>query len=82
MLLLLRDTNIVIKEMATNNRTLGVQNDAHTHSSSNSNISISIATSGGNIIVKSGVISKQAAHISKNSDDARGQYNNNESDKA
>ena len=58
--------------MATNNGTLGVQNDAHTHSSSNSNASISIATSGGNIIIKSGVISKQAAYINKNSDDACG----------
>ena len=68
--------------MATNNGTLGVQNDAYTHSSSNSNTSISITISGGNIMVKSGVISRQAAYISKNSDDARGQYNNNESDKA
>ena len=68
--------------MATNNGTLGVQNDAYTHSSSNSDVSISIATSGGSIVVKSGVISRQAAYISKNSDDARGQYNNNESDKA
>ena len=58
--------------MATNNGTLGVQNDTHAHSSSNSNISISIAISKGNIIIKSGVISKQAAYISKNSDDARG----------
>ena len=33
-------------------------------------------------MVKSGVVSRQAAHIGKNSDDARGQYNNNESDKA
>ena len=68
--------------MATNNGTLGVQNDAHTHSSSNSDTSISIAISGGNIVVKSGVINRQAAYISKNSDNARGQYNNNESDKA
>ena len=68
--------------MATNNGTLGVQNDAHTHSSSNSNTSISIATSKGSIVVKSGVVSRQAAYIGKNSDDARGQYNNNESDKA
>ena len=68
--------------MATNNGTLGVQNDTHAHSSSNSNTSILIAISKGNIIVKSGVVSKQAAYISKNSDDARGQYNNNESDKA
>ena len=67
--------------MATNNGTLGVQNDAYTHSSSNSNISISIAISRGSIIVKSGVINRQAAYISKNSDDTRGQYNNNESDK-
>ena len=68
--------------MATNNGTLGVQNDTHTYSSSNSNVSILIAISRGNIIVKSGVISRQAAYINKNSDDARGQYNNNESDKA
>ena len=68
--------------MATNNGTLGVQNDAHAYSSSNSNTSISIAISKGSIMVKSGVVSKQAAHIGKNSDDARGQYNNNESDKA
>ena len=67
--------------MATNNGTLGVQNDTHAYSSSNSNISILIAISRNNIIVKSGVISRQAAYISKNSDDARGQYNNNESDK-
>ena len=56
--------------MATNNGTLGVQNDAHTHSSSNSNASISITTSRGGRVVKSGVISKQAAYISRNSDDA------------
>ena len=68
--------------MATNNGTLGVQNDAHAHSSSNSDVSILITTSRGGIVVKSGVVSKQAAYISKNSDDARGQYNNNESDKA
>ena len=68
--------------MATNNRTLRVQNDTHTHSSSNNNISILIAISKGSIVVKSGVISKQAAYIGKNSDDTRGQYNNNESDKA
>ena len=68
--------------MATNNGTLGVQNDAHTYSSSNSNTNILIAISKGNIVVKSGVISRQAAYIGKNSDDARGQYNNNESDKA
>ena len=58
--------------MATNNGTLGVQNDAYTYSSSNSNISILIATSKGGIVVKSGVISRQAAYIGKNSDDARG----------
>ena len=58
--------------MATNNGTLGVQNDTHTHSSSNSNTSILIAISKGNIMVKSGVISGQAAYINKNSDDARG----------
>ena len=68
--------------MATNNGTLGVQNDTHAHSSSNSDTSISIATSRGGIVVKSGVVSGQAAHIGKNSDDARGQYNNNESDRA
>ena len=68
--------------MATNNGTLGVQNDAHAYSSSNSNISISIATSGGGIVVKSGVVSRQAAYIDKDSDDACGQLNNNESDKA
>ena len=58
--------------MATNNGTLGVQNDAHTYSSSNSNISILIAISGGGIIVESGVVSGQAAHIGENSDDAYG----------
>ena len=58
--------------MATNNRTLGVQNDTHAHSSNNSDISILIATSGGGIVVKSGVVSRQAAYIGKNSDDARG----------
>ena len=58
--------------MATNNGTLGVQNDAYAYSSSNSNISISIAISKGSIVVKSGVISRQAAYIGKNSDDARG----------
>ena len=58
--------------MATNNGTLGVQNDAHTHSSSNSNINISIAISKGSIAVKSGVINRQAAYISKNSGDAYG----------
>ena len=58
--------------MATNNGTLGVQNDTHTHSSSNSDTSISIAISGGGIVVKSGVVSRQAAYIGKNSDDARG----------
>ena len=58
--------------MATNNRTLGVQNDAYAHSSSNSDTSISIATSRGGIVIKSRVVSKQAAHIGKNSDDARG----------
>ena len=68
--------------MATNNGTLGVQNDAHAYSSSNSNISILIATNKGSIVIESGVISKQAAYISKNSDNVRGQLNNNESDKA
>ena len=69
------------KKMATNNRTLGVQNDTHAYSSSNSNISILIAINKSGIIVKSGVVSKQAAYIGKNSDHACGQYNNNESDK-
>ena len=68
--------------MATNNGTLGVQNDTHTHSSSNSNISILIAISRGGIMVKNGVINRQAAYISRNSDDAYGQLNDNESDKA
>ena len=58
--------------MATNNGTLGVQNDTYAYSSSNSNISISIAISRGGIIVESGVVSRQAAHIGKNSDNARG----------
>ena len=58
--------------MATNNGTLGVQNDTYTYSSSNSNINVLIAIGRGNIIVKSGVIKKQAAYISKNSDDAYG----------
>ena len=58
--------------MATNNGTLGVQNDTHTYSSSNSNISILITISKGNIMVKSGVISRQATHIGRNSDDAYG----------
>ena len=68
--------------MATNNGTLGVQNDAHTYSSNNSNTNILITISRNNIVVKSGVISRQAAYISKNSDDAYGQLNNNKSDKA
>ena len=68
--------------MATNNGTLGVQNDAYTYSSSNSDTSISITISRNNIVIKSEVISRQAAYIGKNSDDTRGQYNNNESDKA
>ena len=68
--------------MATNNGTLGVQNDAYAHSSSNSNANILIAISGGGIVVKSGVISRQAAYINKDSDDAYGQLNNNESDGA
>ena len=58
--------------IATNNGTLGVQNDTYTHSSSNSNASISIATNRGGIIVESGVINRQAAYIGKNSNDARG----------
>ena len=68
--------------MATNNGTLGVQNDTHTHSSSNNNTTILITISKGNIVVKSGVISRQAAYIGKNSDNAYGQLNNNKSDKA
>ena len=44
--------------MATNNGTLGVQNDAYIYSSSNSNTSILITANKGNIVVKSGVISK------------------------
>ena len=58
--------------MATNNGTLGVQNDTHAYSSSNSNTSILITISRGGIVVKSGVVSRQAAYIGKNSDDARG----------
>ena len=58
--------------MATNNGTLGVQNDTYTHSSSNSDTSILITTSRGSIVVKSGVVSRQAAYIGKNSDDACG----------
>ena len=58
--------------MATNNGTLGVQNDTYTYSSSNSNTNISITISRSNIMVKSGVISRQAAYIGKNSDNARG----------
>ena len=67
--------------MATNNGTLGVQNDAYTYSSSNSNISVLITISKGSIIVKSGVINRRAAHVSKNSNNACGQLNNDESDK-
>ena len=52
------------------------------HSSSNSDISILIAISKGGIVVKSGVVSRQAAYIGRNSDDACGQFNDNESDKA
>ena len=58
--------------MATNDGTLGVQNDAHAYSSSNSNISISIAIGKGSIVVKSGVVRGRAAYNSKNSDDAYG----------
>ena len=58
--------------MATNKGTLGVQNDAYAYSSSNSDISISIAINRGGIVVKSGVINRQAAYIGKNSDDAYG----------
>ena len=68
--------------MATNNGTLGVQNDAYTHSSSNSNTSILITINRGSIMVKSGVVNRQAAYISRNSDNAYGQLNDNESDKA
>ena len=58
--------------MATNNGTLGVQNDTYAYSSNNSNISISIAINKGGIMVKSGVINRQAAYIGKNSDNAYG----------
>ena len=58
--------------MATNNRTLGVQNDAHTYSSNKSNINILITISKNSIAVKSGVINRQAAYINKNSGDAYG----------
>ena len=68
--------------MATNNGTLEVQNDAYAHSSSNSNTSILITINRGGIMVKSGVVNKQAAYIGRNSDDAYGQFNDNESDKA
>ena len=44
--------------MATNNGTLGVQNDTYTYSSSNSNINVLITINKGNIVIKSGVISK------------------------
>ena len=67
--------------MATNNGTLGVQNDAHTYSSNNSNASVLIAIGRGNIVIKSGVIKGQAAYISKNSDDAYGQFNNDKLNK-
>ena len=56
--------------MATNNGTLGVQNNTHAYSSSNSNTSVSITIGKNSIIVKSGVIKGQAAYIGKNSDDA------------
>ena len=58
--------------MATNNGTLRVQNDTHTHSSSNSDTNILIAISKSSIMVKSGVVSRQAAYIGRNSDDAYG----------
>ena len=58
--------------MATNNGTLGVQNDTYTYSSSNSNASILITTDKNSIVIKSGVIKKQAAYINKNSDNAYG----------
>ena len=58
--------------MATNNGTLGVQNDTHTYSSNNSNISILTTINRSGIVVESGVISKQAAYINKNSDNAYG----------
>ena len=44
--------------MATNNGTLGVQNDTYAYSLSNSNISILITINKNSIMVKSGVISK------------------------
>ena len=56
--------------MATNNGTFGVQNDTYTYSSSNNNISILIAINRGGIAVKSGVVNRQTAYISKNSGDA------------
>ena len=49
--------------MATNNGTLGVQDDTHTHRSSNSNVSILIAIGKGSIVVKNGVIRGRAAYI-------------------
>ena len=58
--------------MATNNGTLRAQNDAYTYSSSNSNTSILIPINKGGIVVKNGVINRQAAHIGKNSDNAYG----------
>ena len=54
--------------MATNNRTLGVQNDKYTYSSSNSNINVLITINKNSIIIKNGVIKKQAAYINKNND--------------
>ena len=61
-----------MEKMATNDGTLGVQNDTHAYSSSNSDISILIAIGRGSIIVKSGIIRGRAAYINKNSDDAYG----------
>ena len=58
--------------MATNNGTLGVQNDAYMYSSSNNNISVLIIIGKNNKIIKNGVIKKQAAYINKNSDDVYG----------
>ena len=59
-------------EMATNNGTYGVQNDAYAYSSNNSNTSAPIATKGDSVVVEKEVIKRQAAYINKNSDDACG----------
>ena len=47
---------MILRKMATNNGTHGVQNDTYTHSLNNSNASIPIATKGGSIVVKKEVI--------------------------